>query len=166
MNRTRYKKKIISAAALFCFMAVLAIGSDLSPKICQIYLQVSGADEGEQMVSLWNVNEGAVHKYIIFGEEDIAVFNLTGKDVWHVDQLEIVLDGYERDMKVHAMAILTDKERLDYGPQNILEKFEIGGANDWEIQDDGLLHISTGNGVWNLKGSKEFCMELNRIRGK
>jgi len=157
------KKKIISAAIVLCFIAVLIIGTDLSPKICQFYLQMSNADE--QMVSFWNINEGTVHKYIIFGDGTF-IFNFMGEDVWKVDDFEIVLDGYDRDMTVHGMAILTDSERMDYNPQQILENFEIQGADSWEIQEDGLLHVRTGIGTWSLKGSGQFCRELNKIRKK
>lgn len=166
-NRLKNRKKLVFTAALLIFIIILAICLKQRPKLCQLYLQIGNAEEGERMMSLWEINEGMVHRYIEFGE-DTAIFQLTEDDIVYgdIESIEIVMDGYGRSLIVEHLSVLSENGRMDYNPQQILENFEMQGVEGAEIQEDGMLKVRTGTGSWRMKGSEEFCMELSRLRKK
>lgn len=156
------KRRIVSAAIVILFIAVLKISSNLSNKICQFYLQIQEINKEQQGIALWSVNDGSVHKYVS-SEGDTINFNLALNEVDKIKNVAIIKDGYGSEVKVCSLTVITENGRIDYGPEQILENFQLQGINNSEIKEDGLLWISTDTSKWEIKSLNKFVLEINKI---
>ncbi len=165
-NIQKYIEIYILILLTFLSAILIPIFSVEKYKKCEFYLGYTVESEKHNIV-LWNFNNDNMRKYSSFqnlSEQYLTSYCLLDDRFGRIDELSICFDGSDDNINITVLTIVCDNQYMNYYPQDIIQKFTIQNAQEYSIDESGVLHIITGSQNCILSAGEDVCTEISVFR--